>query len=44
MVAASSDHGVRNATKEQATLLDIASVSHQHFFDTVQREALTTFD
>lgn len=39
MVAASSDHGVHNATKEQATLLDIAPISHQHFFDTVQREA-----
>jgi quercetin dioxygenase-like cupin family protein len=39
VVAASIDHGVRNATDVPATLLDIASVSHQQFFDTVQREA-----
>jgi quercetin dioxygenase-like cupin family protein len=39
VVEAGKDHGVRNATDAEASLLDIASVSHQHFFDTVQREA-----
>ena len=39
LVATSTDHGARNATGMQATLLDIASVNHQHFFDTVQHEA-----
>jgi quercetin dioxygenase-like cupin family protein len=39
VVETSTDHSVRNSTDLDASLLDIASVSHQQFFDTVQREA-----